>query len=176
MGKLTFILGGARSGKSRFANGLAAKHKSVLYIATYRRCAGDREMEERVKKHKENRPRTWKVIEEPVDLCSVIKKYGGKYKVVLIDCITLWVSNLMLSGKNSGGINLSVCKLANAVKKVCPVSILVSNEVGLGVVPDTKMGRNFRDIAGSVNQAIAQSADAVYFMIAGIPLVIKELK
>ena len=176
MGKLTFILGGVRSGKSRFANKLAAKHKSVLYIATYRRCSGDREMEERVKDHRESRPRTWKVVEEPVNLGSVIEKYGGKYKVILIDCITLWVSNLMLSGKSANSINLSAYKLISAVKKISSESILVSNEVGLGVVPDTKMGRKFRDIAGSVNQVIAQSANEVYFMAAGIPLVIKKSK
>jgi len=172
MGKLTFILGGARSGKSNFAMAQAKKYRSVLYIATYRRT-GDREMEERIKNHRMSRPKNWKVVEGPIDLMLAIKKNVENYKVILIDCITLWVSNLIFKRKTAEEISIETQKLVDTIKKTNSRFIIVSNEVGLGVVPDTKLGRKFRDVAGRVNQIIAQNSNEVYFMVAGIPMKIK---
>ena len=190
MGKLTFILGGARSGKSSFAMERAKKSRSVFYIATYRRTGDadslntasrirmyrDREMEERIQKHKRVRPKNWKVAEEPINLSLAIKKKTENFQIILIDCITLWVSNLILKRKTAEEISIEAQKLVDTIKKANSRFILVSNEVGLGLVPDAKLGRIFRDIAGRVNQIIAENADEVYFMVAGIPVKIKSVK
>jgi len=173
MKKIVFITGGARSGKSKFAMERAKKSKSVLCVATYRRT-GDKEMEERIKNHKMARPKNWRVMEEPVELSKIIKKAARNFKVVLIDCITLWVSNLILKRKTMEDISKKTQELINTLKKTDSIFIIVSNEVGLGVVPDTKMGRRFRDIAGKVNQIIAGNANEVYFMVAGIPMRVKK--
>jgi adenosyl cobinamide kinase/adenosyl cobinamide phosphate guanylyltransferase len=172
MGKLILVLGGARSGKSNFAMAQAKNYKSVLYIATYRRT-NDGEMEERIRNHKKVRPKDWKIEEEPVGLSSTIKKRADDFDIVLIDCITLWVSNLILKKKSAEEISGITQELINAIKKANSEFIIVSNETGLGVVPDTKLGREFRDIAGRVNQAIARSSEEVYFVTAGIPMKIK---
>ena len=169
MGKLTLVLGGARSGKSNFAMERAKKANSVLYIATYRRT-GDKEMEGRIKNHKKIRPKNWKVVEEPIDLSKAIKRKAKNFQVILIDCITLWISNLILKEKTAQEILEEVQRLMTMIKRTNSKFILVSNEVGLGVVPDTKLGREFRDIAGMVNQIITQNAHQMYFMVAGIPM------
>jgi len=170
MGKLVFILGGARSGKSRFAAEYAGKSKPVLYIATYKRT-GDKEMEERIRRHKKNRPEGWKVLEEPVELSRAIRQNLTHRGIsIIIDCITLWVSNLLLKKKNLEEILEETDCLLKTIKNTDATFILVSNEVGMGVVPVTRMGRKFRDIAGIVNQTIARDADEVYFMLAGIPI------
>ncbi len=195
MGKLILVLGGARSGKSNFAMECAKRSnpdcanasayaeatadrssgRSVLYIATYKRF-GDKEMEERIKNHKRIRPPNWKVVEEPIELSPAIKKRAKNFKTVLVDCITLWVSNLIFEKKSADEISARVQNLINTIKKANSRFIIVSNEVGLGVVPDTKLGREFRDIAGRVNQTIARSSNEVYFMVAGIPVKIKSVR
>lgn len=172
MGKLILVLGGARSGKSRFAIEYIKNLKSVLCIATYKQ-ANDKEMDERIKRHRENRPKEWKVLEEPIELEKIIKKYAKRFKIILIDCVTLWISNLLLGKKTLEEILEEARNLIETIEKAKSKFILVSNEVGLGIVPDTKLGRRFRDIAGTVNQIIAGNADEVYFMIAGIPIKVK---
>ncbi|MFZ3064710.1 MAG: bifunctional adenosylcobinamide kinase/adenosylcobinamide-phosphate guanylyltransferase [Nitrospirota bacterium] len=188
--ELIFILGGARSGKSGFALKLAESIKGKrLYIATAE--ALDDEMAKRIKKHKKERGDNWNTIEEPIKIVEVIKKNnpplppftkGGKggFNVILLDCLTLWISNLMHREARSkgqvarGGRTLQkITDLISACKKAKASIIIVSNEVGLGIVPDNPLARQFRDIAGFANQEIAEAADEVYFMVSGIPLKIK---
>jgi len=171
MGRMTFVLGGARSGKSRFAVEFFDRSKRIAYIATA--VASDDEMKARIQEHKEMRPARWTTIESPADVASAVEKVAGKCEGVIIDCLTLLVSNLLLDEENpankQGYIMGEVEKLCK-VCKAAPVDVvIVSNEVGEGVVPDTKLGRDFRDIHGIVNQYVARECDEVYFLIAGIP-------
>ena len=171
MNKITLILGGARSGKSSYALSLAKKYKKVAFIAT---CLGlDREMRERIRLHKEARPKHWETFEEPKELAELLAKIDSSFDCILIDCLTLLVSNLMLSGNNQKQALKKIEELLLTLNKKKAKVILVSNEVGLGLVPANKLGRDFRDIAGKVNQMAAQQAGQVFFMAAGLPLKIK---
>lgn len=170
MGKLIFILGGARSGKSAFAFELAQKSgKRVTFIATATPL--DSEMRERIKNHKNARPKDWKTIEIKNNLD---KKIGQeKNAILLIDCLTIYVSHLM---------NLPETKILEHIKQVVktikrsePDNIIVSNEVGCSIHPQNKLGRDYRDILGKVNQIFARAADEFYIMFAGIPINIKKL-
>ena len=171
MKKITFILGGARSGKSTYALELARKYKKVAFIATCE--ALDKEMAKRIRLHKESRPRHWDTFEEPKEIEATLKKLTNKYDCIVIDCLTLLVSNLFLSGLNKKTIEEKISKLIAALKKVNCRVMLVSNEVGMGIVPDNKMARDFRDVAGRANQIVAAEANEVFFMTAGLPLKIK---
>jgi len=174
MNKITLILGGARSGKSSYALGLARKYKKVAFIAT---CLGlDKEMQERIRLHKESRPKHWKTFEEPKDLARLIGKLGNGFDCILIDCLTLLVSNLILSKNTQEQILEKIEELLVVLSKKKTRVIMVSNDVGLGLVPVNKLGRDFRDIAGRVNQMVARNADKVFFIVAGIPLEIKGEK
>lgn len=191
--ELVFITGGARSGKSSFALKLAESITPPptsprkggrikvggkrLYIATAE--ALDNEMAKRIKKHKKERGNNLDTIEEPIKIADVIKKNKG-YDVILLDCLTLWISNLMhkeARGKEQGARGRrtlqKITDLISACKKAKASTIIVSNEVGLGIVPDNPLARQFRDIAGFANQEIADAADEVYFMVSGIPMRIK---
>ena len=171
MNKITLILGGARSGKSSYALSLAKKYKKVAFIAT---CLGlDIEMRERIRLHKESRPKHWETFEEPKDLARLIGKIGNSFDCILIDCLTLLVSNLILSSNTQDQIFRKIEELLFVLSKKKARVILVSNEVGLGLVPSNKLGRDFRDIAGRVNQIVAKNANKVFFVVAGIPLKIK---
>ena len=181
-GKLILILGGARSGKSRFAVDTARKLSSrVVYIATAQ--ALDEEMQQRIRMHKKNRIRNWRTIEEPTDLERIRKLLGKKDKWILFECLTLLVSNLMckcmkvLSVKGEGLREKEIInKIRNFIKflrKEKKGAIFVSNEMGCGIVPDNAVARDFRDIHGRVNQLVAELADEVYFVIAGIGVRIK---
>ncbi|MDP2831567.1 MAG: bifunctional adenosylcobinamide kinase/adenosylcobinamide-phosphate guanylyltransferase [Candidatus Omnitrophota bacterium] len=171
MNKITLILGGARSGKSSYALSLAQRYKKVAFIAT---CQGkDQEMRERIKLHKEARPKHWETFEEPRELAELIGKLSNRFDCILIDCLTLLVSNLVLSGDKQGQIFKKINELLLVLGKKKVKIILVSNEVGLGLVPVNKLGREFRDIAGRVNQIAAQQAGQVFFMAAGLSLKIK---
>lgn len=181
MGKLVLVLGGARSGKSTFAEKLAQKigDKDVIYVAT----AGchDEEMAKRIEIHQKSRPQEWLTIEETKKVANVILQQGNNSKVILLDCLTLLTTNLLLDE----GIEPDLSKeeiIANEVKAIALNSkqvsadvIVVSNEVGLGLVPTYPLGREYRDVAGRANQLIASFADEVYFAIAGIPVEIKAL-
>lgn len=171
MNKITLILGGARSGKSSYALCLAKKHKKVAFIAT---CLGlDKEMLERISLHKEARPKHWETFEEPKELAKLLEKISNSFNCILIDCLTILVSNLMLSGNSQKQILKKIEELLLILNKKKAKVILVSNEVGLGLVPANKLGRDFRDIAGKVNQLAAQQAGQVFFMAAGLALKIK---
>lgn len=174
MGKITFILGGARSGKSTHALELAKKHRNVTFIATCQ--ALDSEMKKRIKLHMESRPSHWQTLEEYNDISSALNRLETKANCVIIDCLTLFISNLMLSGSNQDNISNRASRLLAHLKTIKPDCIIVSNEVGLGIVPNNKLARDFRDIAGKVNQIFAKEADKVIFMVAGIPMLVKEKK
>lgn len=172
MKKIIFITGGARSGKSRFAVAEASKIKSKkLYIATAQ--ALDEEMKERIEKHKKHRGKDWDTHEEPLDIVDVIKKNKDEYSVMVVDCLTLWLSNLMHSNKDTEQeIDCFVSSLSN----INCTLFFVSNEVGMGIVPENELARKFRDIAGVLNQKIAAISDEVYLVTAGIPIKIKGEK
>ena len=184
MSYLTFILGGARSGKSRHAQEMAEKQAvdggSVLFIATA--TASDAEMEERIARHRLDRPARWQTIEEPLNAAGVLREKRGA-GVVVIDCLTLFVTNHLLAQGDAAHCaaetwdesapESAVEELIAAVKESPAHVIIVSNEVGLGLVPSTPLGRVFRDVAGRANQRIAEAADSVLFMVAGLPMKVK---
>jgi adenosylcobinamide kinase/adenosylcobinamide-phosphate guanylyltransferase len=158
--------------ESIYAQELAAKlGKKIVYIATGEGL--DKEMEKRIKKHKRTRKTSWKTIEEPKNINKVILNLKGRKISVLIDCLTLLTSNLLLEGLKEREILRKIRDLLKTLKKKKFQAILVSNEVGLGIVPDNKLGRDFRDILGRVNQIVAQAAEEVYFMVSGLPVKVK---
>lgn len=184
MGRLVLVIGGARSGKSRYARDLATAlgegaGDRVAFIATAR--AGDGEMRERIERHRQARPATWQTFEEPREVAPLLGRIGNDYPVVLIDCLTLLLSNLLLkeAGREDGRflqeeeIQEEVRRLIAAAKGVRAQVVVVSNEVGMGIVPPTRLGRAFRDVAGRANQLLAQEADEVLALWAGIPLRLK---
>jgi len=171
MAKIILILGGARSGKSAHAQELAKRCKKAAFIATCQ--ALDKEMEARIRLHRDKRPKHWKTFEEPKDLDVLLKKIGNAFDCILIDCITLLVSNLILAGYKDREIFKKIKKILAMLRKKRQEVIIVSNEVGMGLVPLNKLGRDFRDIAGRVNQIIAAEADEVFFTVSGIPMKIK---
>jgi adenosyl cobinamide kinase/adenosyl cobinamide phosphate guanylyltransferase len=164
---MTFVLGGARSGKSRHAEQLVSAHAAPwIYVATAE--AFDDEMRRRIAEHQARRAAGWRTVEAPVDLADALLRHGSM--PVLVDCLTLWLTNLMLGGHD---IEVATSGLEAAlIRRQAPV-VLVSNEVGLGLVPETPLGRAFRDEAGRLNQRIAAQADRVLFMVAGLPLTVK---
>jgi adenosylcobinamide kinase/adenosylcobinamide-phosphate guanylyltransferase len=166
---VTLVLGGARSGKSAFAERLAAESGlDRIYIATAE--PRDCEMSERIRQHRERRSGAWRTVEAPDELEKVLAGEAGEGRAVLVDCLTLWLSNLLLSGEDVEARGRALC----AVAQNCGgLLILVSNEVGLGLVPDTPLGRRFRDAQGRLNQAVAEIAGAVVFVAAGLPLYLK---
>jgi len=165
--KLTFVLGGARSGKSHYAEGLiAALPPPWVYLATAE--AGDAEMAERIAAHRSRRGPQWQTIEAPRDLPAVLK--SGQGKPVLIDCLTLWLSNLTLADAD---IDAETALLEQALAAATAPIVLVANEVGSGIVPDHPLGRRFRDLQGILNQRMAARADRVVLVVAGLPLAVK---
>jgi adenosylcobinamide kinase/adenosylcobinamide-phosphate guanylyltransferase len=170
MGKLIFILGGARAGKSSFALELAQKSgRKVTFIATATPI--DSEMRERIKNHRNARPKNWKTIEVTNGLDKKINQ--EKNKVILIDCLTIYTSYLIDLPETK--ILDHIKKIIKAIKESGSDVILVSNEVGCGIHPETKLGRDYRDILGRVNQMFALAADEFYVMFAGIPINIKNI-
>jgi adenosylcobinamide kinase/adenosylcobinamide-phosphate guanylyltransferase len=169
---LILVTGGARSGKSRFAVDLAKRlGKRVTFIATC--LPKDEEMKSRVEEHKKNRPRHWKTIEEETAVALILKSASEECEVVIVDCLTLLISNFLLAGKSEREITLQVKAIATAALKSPLTTIVVSNEVGSGIVPDNQLGRRFRDIAGLANQIVAGSASEVYLLVSGVPVKVK---
>ena len=167
---LTLILGGARSGKSRYAERLVeAAAAAGTYCATAE--AGDGEMATRIVEHRARRGRFWRTIETPLALPETIAAETAPDRPLLVDCLTLWLSNLMLAERP---LDQEFGHLATALRDAAGSVVLVANEVGLGLVPETTLGREFRDAAGRLNQEIAALADRVVFVAAGLPLVLKE--
>jgi adenosylcobinamide kinase/adenosylcobinamide-phosphate guanylyltransferase len=172
MGKMIFITGGCRSGKSRFALDYADRHFSKkLYLATGEVL--DEEMARRVENHKKARGPEWRTVEEPIEIVDKISGYGNETEVILLDCVTLWLSNLLLRWDNESRIMEEVDRLRMAMKESRATLIVVTNEVGMGIVPDNPLGRRFRDLAGTANQRMAEVADTVVFMVSGIPIFLK---
>ena len=164
---LTLVLGGARSGKSRYAEGLfSALPPPFTYIATAE--AGDQEMAQRIAIHRARRGVQWRTLEAPRDLVEALEASAGT--PALVDCLTLWLSNLMLAGAD---LDAEIAKLEHALAKATAPVVLVANEVGFGIVPDNALGRRFRDLQGMLNQRIAARAERVVLMVAGLPLAIK---
>ncbi len=184
--KTILVTGGARSGKSRFAQELAAKSgESVLFVATAE--AGDADMKHRIEEHKRCRPENWQTLEVTTHIGSHIKQKIGGIRLVIVDCITLLVNNIF----NQYGcqddeqidtillekeVASEIAELLECISQVDASFIIVTNEVGLGLVPANKMGRLYRDLLGKANQLLAERADEVYLMVAGLPLKIKPAK
>ncbi len=163
------VLGGARSGKSRYAQARAESHSGdLIYIATAQ--AFDAEMEDRIARHIADRGPRWSTLDVPLDLPDAIVANAAPGGVLLVDCLTLWTSNLMFAERD---VDAETEALAAAVAQAAGPVILVANEVGLGIVPDNALARRFRDVAGRLNQAIATAADEVQFVAAGLPLRLK---
>jgi adenosylcobinamide kinase/adenosylcobinamide-phosphate guanylyltransferase len=172
MKKFIFILGGARSGKSSYAVNLAkSAGKRIVFIATC--IPGDSEIKHRIKLHKKSRPRTWRVIEEGIHIDSALRKAKTGCDAILIDCMGLFISNLMAVESSDKKIEEKVRQVIGQIKKSASDVIVVSNEVGMGIVPDNPLARRFRDLLGRVNQMIAKEADKVIMMYAGIPMAMK---
>jgi adenosylcobinamide kinase/adenosylcobinamide-phosphate guanylyltransferase len=169
--KTVFIIGGARSGKSAFAEKLASELAGKrAYLATAQ--ALDPEMAARIEKHRKDRGLAWDTYEEPLAVAELLKKLSGRYDVVLIDCLTLWLSNV-IAHTDGDVVSFRSDELVAAINNFNGVCIIVSNEVGLGIVPDNPLARKFRDLAGILNQRVALTANDVYFTAAGIPVKIK---
>lgn len=166
---VVFVLGGARSGKSAFAEQMIIDSGlHPVYVATAQ--VWDEEMRARVEDHKARRDMRWQTVEEPSDLVSVIATEAIQGRALLVDCLTLWVTNLMLAEAKMAD---RFASLVDALRKAEGLIVLVSNEVGQGIVPDNKMAREFRDHAGRLHQDVASVADQVHFVTAGLPMKLK---
>jgi len=166
------VIGGCRSGKSSFALDYANRHfRQKVFLATCE--ALDDEMKRRILRHREARGSDWKTIEEPKKLTEAVESLRSQAEVILIDCLTLWVSNLLMDGEGEEQILSRVEDLIELIQKVPQSIIVVSNEVGAGIVPENKIARIFRDIVGLVNQRVAACSDTVVLTVAGLPHVIK---
>jgi adenosylcobinamide kinase/adenosylcobinamide-phosphate guanylyltransferase len=178
MGKLTLILGGARSGKSHYGEQLAQMlGHEVLFVATAQ--AFDDEMKARIKRHREQRPRHWRTVEAPTNIAQALMPHRAD--VVLVDCLTLLVSNVILQLEDSldeeAAGSLVAAELDALLKMIQSSAshwLIISNEVGLGIVPDNRLARIYRDVLGRANQRLAAAAQRVVFMVAGLPMMVKD--
>ena len=168
LSRSTLVLGGARSGKSAFAESLLTR-APLLYVATSQ--PGDTEMIERVRQHRDRRGPHWITVEEPLDLVGVIGRHRAAFSGILVDCLTLWLSNLMLAGRD---VAAELDGLSGCIANLTTPLVLVSSEVGMGLVPETALGREFRDWQGITNQRMAQVCTKVVFVAAGLPLILKD--
>ena len=177
-GKIILILGGARSGKSTFAQHLAETMSTkVLFVATAQPL--DEEMKNRIEIHRKNRPASWRTLEAPTNISKTLHKLVSDAEVVIVDCLTILVANILGDNPNKKTekeILDEMKTLIDYMNTSRQTFIIVSNELGLGVVPENKLARIYRDLLGIVNQIIAHEADEVYFLTAGIPLAIKNNK
>jgi adenosylcobinamide kinase/adenosylcobinamide-phosphate guanylyltransferase len=171
--EIIFVIGGCRSGKSTYALQTAEKMPAErkIFIAT---CVPqDDEMKQRVAKHQTTRSRSWTTVEEPLKLWEAILQNSRRADVILIDCLTLWVSNLLMETDDEEKLEEAISQLIDTLKKVTCSIVLVSNEVGTGIVPENRLARQYRDIIGLANQAVAKTASKVIWMVAGIPVTVK---
>jgi len=172
MSGIIFITGGARSGKSRLAESIAEGFGAPLcYIATSQ--AKDVEMAERIASHRARRGTIWHTVEEPAEVAGAIIARDGRYEAILVDCITLWITNLLFMHNDPGLVLKEVRALANLFPGLNTHLILVSNEVGMGIVPENALARTFRDLAGETNEILAAAADEVHVLFSGLPLRLK---
>lgn len=169
--ELLLVLGGARSGKSSWAlRHVESHYSSYLFLATAR--VNDDEMAERVRLHRESRGTRWKLLEEPLEVPRTLRTGPGDAEAVLVDCLTVWMSNVLIE-KGEAAVESYQDGLLEALSQRDRTIVIVSNEVGMGIVPETYLGRFFRDTAGRFNQRVAAMADRVVFMIAGLPMALK---
>lgn len=174
MKEIIFVIGGCRSGKSSYALETAEKipGNRKIYMAT---CVPqDDEMKQRVAKHQKERSQSWATVEVPLELPEAIREASRKENVILVDCLTLWVSNLLMEIDDGKKIENRIARLTAALEKVPGAIVLVSNEIGTGIVPENKLARQYRDHIGLANQAVAKTAGKVIWMVAGIPVTIKN--
>jgi len=184
---MILVTGGGRSGKSAFAEDLAKRYgQKILYIATA--VPFDQEMRERIQKHQQRRPAGWETLEGYSNLANDIEKRASSFDCMLLDCITILITNLLFHFSKTDKVDVmdfeelerkildEIGKITDACEKTKTEMIFVTNEVGLGIVPENKLSRHFRDIAGKVNQLLAKRADDVYFVVSGIPVKIKGEK
>ena len=167
-----FILGGARSGKSRHAVATQPARGRVVFVATAQ--AGDADMKARIARHRADRPAHWTTIEEPFDIPARLAALRG-VDAVIVDCVTVWIGNRVLRGDADEAIIAAADDLARLVRACAFDVTLVSNEVGEGVHPETAIGLRFRDVLGLVNQRLAAACDSVVLMVAGLPLTLKRM-
>ena len=166
---VTLVLGGARSGKSLYAENLLNTHANKIYLATA--AAGDTEMVARIEEHRLRRGPDWETVEEPLDLAAWLAGHSKGETPVLVDCLTLWLSNIMAAGRE---VKTDIDALIDGLGLCAAPVVLVSNEVGLGIVPDNALARAYMDNAGRLNQAVAAAADRVVVMHAGLAHVLKD--
>lgn len=172
MSRIIFVSGGARSGKSRLAESRAREFGSPLcYLATGQ--AGDGEMADRIARHQARRGPEWQTLEEPLRLLEAIRGHDGYFAAMLLDCVTLWLTNLLFHYDDPGRVLGDVRELAGAFKGLQTPLVIVSNEVGMGIVPENQLARTFRDLAGEANELMAAAADEVYVTFSGLPLKLK---
>lgn len=185
MSNIILVTGGARSGKSSFAESLCIKQNNkTAYIATS--VAFDDEMKNRVKKHQESRPKSWKTYEIYKDIYSIVEELNKNHDTVIMDCVTLMVNNLMFTqgievdeatseqlNELENYIREQITKLLEAVKKTNLYFVIVTNEIGMGIVPENKLSRIYGDFVGRANQLIASYSNEVYFVVSGIPMKVK---
>ena len=164
---VTLVLGGVRSGKSRYAQQLGEQTERVVFVATAH--AGDDDMHRKIARHRDNRPAHWTTVEEPLALAETLAQHGPACDLMIIDCLTFFATNLLMQEADEGPVGRLCTAL---VEPPCSV-VLVSNEVGSGVVPPYLLGRRFRDLLGEINQSVAKVSSDVLLLVAGLPLVLK---
>ncbi len=168
---VTLVLGGARSGKSLYAENLMETHSPRIYLATAE--AGDKEMAARIAEHQKRRGPGWQTVEEPLDLAGALAAHSSPGQPVLVDCLTLWLSNVMAAKLDA---DAEVGALVDCLDTLLGPVVFVSNEVGMGIVPDNALARSYMDHAGRMNQRLAASAQRVVMMSAGLPQILKDGK
>lgn len=166
---LTLVLGGQRSGKSAYAEGLFDEERQALYIATCE--AWDEEMSERIERHQGRRGQNWQTVEETIDLAQALLDNDQKGRPILVDSLAMWVSNLLDQGYD---VESELFTLVDALENLTSAVVIVSDETGLGIIPDNALAREFLDELGAVNQTLAARADNVIFVAAGLPLTLKS--
>ncbi len=168
------VLGGCRSGKSSFAESFAQKYfKRKCFVATLE-PSDDAEMQHRINLHQKKRGDGWKTIEEPLDIIGILKGRQGTAEVFVVDCITMWITNMVCKCMDDDTIEDAVKRLAGSFNDIDASVLFVANEVGLGIVPESSLGRRFRDLAGWTNQQLAKVCDDVVFLAAGLPQYLKN--
>jgi adenosylcobinamide kinase / adenosylcobinamide-phosphate guanylyltransferase len=170
-GKLILVLGGAASGKSQAALDLAGQLRPRAFVATGQ--ALDREMKARIARHQATRSSDWVTAEVPTDIAKWCNENIDRYQVIVVDCLTLWLSNVQSARPRDGAVAIAMSDMLLAIRATRARVVIVSNELGLGLVPATKSVRAFRDLAGRINQQVAAEADEVYLTVSGIPMRVK---
>ncbi|MBI3810231.1 MAG: bifunctional adenosylcobinamide kinase/adenosylcobinamide-phosphate guanylyltransferase [Nitrospirae bacterium] len=170
--KLILVTGGARSGKSAYALSLERPGMRKAFLATCEPL--DEEMRSKVARHRAQRSADWVTIEEPLEIETSLHALEGRFDLVVVDCLTLWLNNLLMHGASTEEVLRKTDLVLASARAVKGWVVFVSNEIGMGIVPADAMVRVFRDLAGAVNQRVAQEADEVYFLVAGLPVVVKR--